>query len=261
VQAKEEMMEFDFEGMVVLVTGASRGIGKAIAGMFAQAGARVAVNYCQHRAAAEHTLAELAGDGHCLLQGDIADPADCERLVADVVARMGRIDVLVNNAAVFGGHPIAEVSFGAWQEAWQRTIQTNLVGAAHMTFCAAKQMIRQGGGRIVNVSSRGAFRGEPDAPAYGASKAGLNAMGQSLAKALAPHNIFVHTVAPGFVETERTVSQYAGPEGEAIRNQSPLKRMAKPEEVARTVLFLASEGTEFLTGCIVDINGASYLRT
>jgi NAD(P)-dependent dehydrogenase (short-subunit alcohol dehydrogenase family) len=254
-------MEFDFEGKAVLVTGASRGIGKAIAGMFAQAGARVAVNYCRNRERAERTLAGLAGDGHCLMQGDIADPADCERMVAEVVARMGRIDVLVNNAGVFPGHPIADVSFGEWQEAWQRTIQTNLVGAANMAFCAAKQMIQQGGGRIVNVSSRGAFRGEPDAPAYGASKAGMNAMGQSLAKALAPHNIFVHTVAPGFVETERIISQYAGPKGEAIRNQSPLKRIARPEEVARTVLFLAAEGTEFLTGCIVDINGASYLRT
>jgi NAD(P)-dependent dehydrogenase (short-subunit alcohol dehydrogenase family) len=125
----------------------------------------------------------------------------------------------------------------------------------------ARHMIEHGGGRIVNVSSRGAFRGEPTAPAYGASKAGLNAMGQSLAQALAPHGVFVHTVAPGFVETERVAPRLSGPAGEAIRQQSPLGRVARPDEVARTVLFLAAPGTEFLTGCIVDVNGASYLRS
>ena len=122
-------------------------------------------------------------------------------------------------------------------------------------------MIEQGNGRIVNVSSRGAFRGEPTGPAYGASKAGLNSMGQSLAKYLAPYNIFVGTVAPGFVETDMAKDFLDGPQGDAVRNQSPLKRVARPEEVAYTILFLASAGAEFLTGCIVDVNGASYLRT
>jgi len=120
-------------------------------------------------------------------------------------------------------------------------------------------MIKQGGGRIVNVSSRGAFRGEPEAPAYGASKAAINAMSQSLAQALAPHNVFVTVVAPGFVDTERVAEKVQGEQGEAIRNQSPLGRVARADEVARTILFLASE--DFLTGAIVDINGASYLRT
>ncbi|HMY75240.1 MAG TPA: SDR family oxidoreductase, partial [Blastocatellia bacterium] len=152
-------------------------------------------------------------------------------------------------------------SYEDWQGSWRRTLDTNLIGAANISFCAAQQMMKQGGGRIVNVSSRGAFRGEPDAPAYGASKAALNAMSQSLAQALAPHNIFVCVVAPGFVETERVAYRLDGAEGDGIRNQSPLKRVAKPEEVARTVLFLASEGTDFLTGCIVDVNGASYLRS
>ena len=122
-------------------------------------------------------------------------------------------------------------------------------------------MIKAGGGKIINVSSRGAFRGEPEAPAYGASKAGMNAMGQSLAWALAPHGIFVTTVAPGWVETDMTRSFLAGPEGEGIRNQSPLQRVAVPEEIAETVLFLASDRADYLTGCIVDVNGASYLRS
>ena len=122
-------------------------------------------------------------------------------------------------------------------------------------------MVERGGGRIVNVSSRGAFRGEPNAPAYGASKAGLNAMSQSLAQKLAPHGIFVCVVAPGFVETDMASSSLSGPDGDAIRSQSPLNRVATAEEVARAILFLASEGTEFMTGCILDVNGASYLRS
>jgi NAD(P)-dependent dehydrogenase (short-subunit alcohol dehydrogenase family) len=122
-------------------------------------------------------------------------------------------------------------------------------------------MIHQGGGRIVNVSSRGAFRGEPDSPAYGASKAGLNAMSQSLAKYLAPHNIYVMVVAPGWVDTDMATDSLKGPGGQEIRAQSPLGRVATADEVAYTVLFLASEGAEFLTGAVVDVNGASYLRT
>jgi 3-oxoacyl-[acyl-carrier protein] reductase len=254
-------MEFDFTAQVALVTGASRGIGRAIARMFAAAGAHVVVHYHHNRDDAERTLAGLPGAGHLLVQADLTAVESVARLAADVIAHVGRVHILVNNAGVFEAHPIADVSFDQWQRAWERTIQTNLIGPAHLTFCVARHMIEHGGGRIVNVSSRGAFRGEPTAPAYGASKAGLNAMGQSLAQALAPHGVFVHTVAPGFVETERVAPRLTGPAGEAIRQQSPLGRVAKPDEVARTVLFLAAPGTEFLTGCIVDVNGASYLRT
>jgi NAD(P)-dependent dehydrogenase (short-subunit alcohol dehydrogenase family) len=122
-------------------------------------------------------------------------------------------------------------------------------------------MIKRNRGNIVNISSRGAFRGEPESPAYGASKAGLNSFSQSMAQSLAPHNIFVYVVAPGFVQTEMVAELLSGPDGKSIREQSPLGRVATPDEIARTVLFLASEGTDYLTGCIVDINGASYLRT
>jgi len=262
-------MKFDFADKVVLVTGGSRGIGSAITRMFAEAGAHVVVNFRGDSETAAAALAELnqislrqgRGRRHILAKADVTDPDAVERMVTEVVDQMGRIDVLVNNAGVFIAHPVAEVSFGEWRETWLRTIQTNLIGAANVSYCVAQRMIQQGGGRIVNVSSRGAFRGEPTAPAYGASKAGMNAMGQSLAKALAPHGVFVHTVAPGFVETEMAAPRLSGPAGDDIRAQSPLGRVAKPEEVARAVLFLAAEGTEFLTGCIVDVNGASYLRT
>ena len=254
-------MNFDFTAKRVLVTGASRGIGRVIAQMFAEAGAHVAIHYHTNRTAAKETLALLSDNAHFLVQADLADPASIKALVEKVVDELGGIDILVNNAGIYQEHNIAAISYEGWQAAWQQTLATNLLGPAHITFCVVEQMRKEGGGRIVNVSSRGAFRGEPLAPAYGASKAGLNAMGQSLAKALAPYNIFVHTVAPGFVETEMAADILAGPEGDDVRNQSPLGRVAKAEEIAQTVLFLAAPGTEFLTGCIVDVNGASYLRT
>ncbi|MBS1253053.1 MAG: 3-oxoacyl-[acyl-carrier-protein] reductase FabG [Anaerolineales bacterium] len=250
-----------FSNKVALITGASRGIGRAIAQEFAAQGARVAVHYHRHREAAEETLASLAGGPHAVFQADVADPAAAQALVDGVIAGMGKIDALVNNAGIFEEHPTPDVNYGEWQHAWQRTLAVNLLGPANLSYCVARHMMEYGGGRMVNVSSRGAFRGEPDAPAYGASKAGLNAMSQSLAKALAPHNIFVYVVAPGWVGTDMAADSLAGPEGEAIRRQSPLGRVARPDEVARTVAFLASEGTDFLTGCVVDVNGASYLRT
>lgn len=260
-EERSKLNGLDISGKVALITGSSRGIGKAIAMLFAAAGARVAVHYRGNREAAEETLSQLDGEEHMLFQANLSDPDQAESLVNRVVSEMGCIDVLVNNAGIFEAHPILDSSFNSWRDAWIRTLDINLLGPANLCYWTAQHMSQRGGGRIVNVSSRGAFRGEPDAPAYGASKAGLNAMSQSLAKALAPNGIFVYVVAPGFVETDMASSTLGGPEGDSIRAQSPLNRVAKPEEVARAVLFLASEGTEFMTGCIVDVNGASYLRS
>jgi 3-oxoacyl-[acyl-carrier protein] reductase len=251
----------DFTGKTVLVTGASRGIGREIARRFAQYGARVAVHYNANRAAADETLALLAGDRHRVYQADIANPEAVKGMVDAVAAEMGGIDILINNAGVYSDHPIASVSYEEWQEQWAAILATNLVGAANLIFCAAQHMIPKGGGRVVNVSSRGAFRGEPTAPAYGASKAAMNSMGQSLALALGAHNIGVVTVAPGWVETDMATEQLASPDGDAIRNQSPLKRVAQVEDVAAVVLFYASQESMFSTGAVVDVNGASYLRT
>jgi NAD(P)-dependent dehydrogenase (short-subunit alcohol dehydrogenase family) len=250
----------DFTGKIVLVTGASRGIGRACARMFAEHGARVAVHYHTSRAAAETTLAALAGGGHLLVQADIASPAQVQAMVNTVIEQMGGLHVLVNNAGIYEKRPVAGLTYEGWLDTWNKNIQTNLLGAANAAFCAAQHMIAHGGGRIVNVSSRGAFRGEPDSPAYGAAKAGMNAMSQSLAKALAPYGIIVTAVAPGWVDTDMA-AEHLAERADEMRAQSPLGRIAQPEEVAYTVLFLASEGAEFLTGAIVDINGASYLRT
>jgi NAD(P)-dependent dehydrogenase (short-subunit alcohol dehydrogenase family) len=243
------------------VTGASRGIGRAIARAFAEQGDRVAVHWSTSRERAEQVLAQLPGAGHVLVQADIADPEAVGAMVDDAARLLGRLDVLVNNAGVFTAHPPLETSWADWQAAWSRTLAVNLVGAANATFRAVPHLVAAGGGAVVNVSSRGAFRGEPDNPAYGASKAGLNAFAQSMALALAPQNISVTCVAPDFVQTEMAREVLDGPGGDAVRAQSPYGRVARPEEVASAVLWLASPAARFSTGTIIDVNGASYLRS
>ena len=244
----------------VLVTGASRGIGRAIAQEFASAGDRVAVHHRDSASLAESLVADLPGTGHAVVQADLTDP-EAVRAMVDTAARvLGGLDVLVNNAGVFTPHPVTEVSYEQWQDHWRATLGINLIGAANVTWCAVQHM-KQRGGRIINVSSRGAFRGEPESPAYGASKAGLNAFGQSLARALAPYAIAVSAVAPGFVATDMTNEHLKPPRGDAIRAQSPFGRVAEPAEIAAAVLYLASERAEWASGAVLDLNGASYLRT
>jgi NAD(P)-dependent dehydrogenase (short-subunit alcohol dehydrogenase family) len=191
----------------------------------------------------------------------MTDPGAVRAAVDSAAEGLGRLDVLVNNAGVFLAHPPLSSSYDDWQTAWQRTLATNLTGAANATFCAVPHLRAAGGGAVVNVSSRGAFRGEPGCPAYGASKAGLNAFGQSMALALAPHGITVGTVAPGFVQTEMAREVLDGPGGDAVRAQSPFGRVARPEEVAAAVVWLASPEARFASGTIIDVNGASYLRS
>ncbi len=263
-------------GRGVLVTGSSRGVGAATARAFAERGDRVVVHYREAQGPATELVDSLPGTGHALVQADLSLPSEVSALAQKAIEALGRVDVLVNNAALFldpadggsrrGEHRITEVDYDAWVQAWQATLATNLMGPANLTWCLARHMVAvpppQGlpRGRIVNVGSRGAYRGEPDVPAYGASKAGLHAFGQSMAVALAPEGISVVTLAPGFIATDMAAPLLDRPEGDAIRGQSPFNRVASAEEVARAILTLAEPGAEWVSGAVVDFNGASYLR-
>ena len=249
----------------ILVTGASRGIGRAIARAFAARGDRVAVHYGSSETDAVATLRSLAGSGHAIIAGDLAIPGESVRIVDAAITALGGLDVLVNNAAVAPSpanlHRIGEVSLADWQRAWREALDVNVLGAADASWALAQHLIARGApGAIVNVGSRGAYRGEPDYPAYGASKAALHALGQSLAVALAPHGIAVASVAPGFVGTERQAAKLAGDSGDAVREQSPFGAVATPEQVASAVVYLASPEAVWSSGAVLDVNGASYLR-
>jgi 3-oxoacyl-[acyl-carrier protein] reductase len=260
----------------VLVTGGSRGVGAATAATFAAAGDRVVVHCRGAVDLAEEVVAGLPGGGHAVVSGDLADPEQTRAIASRAAEALGRIDVLVNNAAMYVdepvagsrryGHPIADTAYDEWERAWRRTLEVNLLGPANLTWWVVRQMLDtepadgRPRGRIVNVGSRGAYRGEPDVPAYGASKAGLHAMGQSLAVSLAPHDITVTSIAPGFIATDMAAQGLAGPGGDAIRAQSPFGRVATPEEVAAAIVWLASDEATWATGTVLDFNGASYLH-
>ncbi|WP_020666318.1 SDR family NAD(P)-dependent oxidoreductase [Amycolatopsis nigrescens] len=249
----------------VLVSGASGGIGKALAQAFAGRGDRVAVHYGSQRDKAEAIVAELPGEGHVLVSGDLADPAAVQELADAAEEALDGVDVLVNNAAVgtsaANAHPVPDTSYVDWQLAWQQTFAVNLFGAANLSYCVARHQIERGEpGRIVNVGSRGAFRGEADHPAYGASKAALHSLGQSLAVSLAPHGIAVTSVAPGFTATPRVSDRLEGEPGTDLRAQSPFGRVAEPWEIAEAVVFLASADSPWTSGAVLDLNGASHLR-
>ena len=249
-----------------LVTGASRGIGRAIAVALSRRGDRVAVHYGSDRDAAEQTIALLHGDGHVVVAGDLSSPDAASSVMAQAEQALGQVDLLVNNAAVGPStathHRVEDTDYATWVRTWRAMIDVDLIAAANLTYLVARSLISTGApGVVVNIGSRGAFRGEPDFPAYAAAKAALHAFGQSMAVALAPHGISVVSVAPGFVSTERQREKLSGASGEAVRAQSPFGRVGTPEEVAAAVLYLTSPDAQWASGAILDLNGASHLRT
>jgi len=261
----------------VLVTGASRGVGAEVARTFANVcGDRVAIHCRGSRDEADAVLETLDGGGHIVVQGDLASPEDVRRFVAEAIEALVRIDVLVNNAALFADDPgkegrrlncdVAGSSYDEWVSAWRRTTEVNLLGTANVTYQVARHMIEVeppsgfSRGRIVTVGSRGAYRGEPEVPAYGATKAAVHSMTQSLAVALAPHGIGCVGIAPGFIATDMTAELLESPAGQTIRAQSPFGRVATPQEVALAIMALAEPQAEWASGSIVDFNGASYLH-
>jgi 3-oxoacyl-[acyl-carrier protein] reductase len=256
---------------ICLVTGASRGIGRCVAQQLAVKGATVVVNYTSNEAAAAEAVGLLETQGgtlkHCTMQANVANPDECKRLVEAVVSAYGRLDVLVNNAGICTDHDVLTVSYEEWQATVRATMDTNFTGAANLSFLAVRQFAAQDaadgtarGGRVVNVTSRAAYRGELTAAAYASSKAALNIFGQSLARRLAGQGIYVYSVAPGWVATEMAQAVVNGPQAADVLAQHPLGRIAQPEEAGSVVAYLALEAPAAMTGSVVDLNGASYLR-
>jgi NAD(P)-dependent dehydrogenase (short-subunit alcohol dehydrogenase family) len=244
---------------LILITGGSRGIGKACAQRFASNGDQVIILYEKDRGAAKTTLELLEGEGHEMYGCNLANLEDIKNLFEKIRESFGYLDILVNAAGIAEPHPLS-MEFDEWMKAWDRTLSVNLRGSAACCYLGSKLMEGRNHPRIINVSSRGAFRGEPEMPGYGASKAGMNSLTQSLAKALGEKGIAVTAVAPGFVETDMAKPFLEGEQGAYLKSESPFKRVARPDEVAGAIFFLAEENSEFLSGGIIDLNGASYLR-
>jgi len=252
---------FSLKGKVALITGGSRGIGRAIALAFAEAGAEVVVCSRNRR---PPELEKVAEEIRALGRKALAVPAhvgkkeEVQNLVQKTVQEFGRIDILVNNA---GANPVLSTLVDLEEEAFEKVMEVNLKGAFLMTKAVAKEMIKQGGGRIINISSVSGLRARADGTgAYCMSKAAMNMMTQVLARELAPHNILVNAIAPGSIKTEFSRANWTDPDRRAQRiREIELKRFGEPEEVVGLALFLASQASSFITGEIIRVDGGQTI--
>ncbi len=250
------MAEADFQNRTVLVTGGSRGIGRACCLRLARAGANVAINYRARVEDAQETarLVEAAGAGAMIVQADVSDPQSVDAMVAQVNDQFGPIAMLVNNAGIFEyvDHEQATLDH------WSRTIDTNLTGLYIVTWAVKPQMIEQQFGRIVNMSSISALRPRPYGIAYAASKAGMIAFTQSTADAFARHNIRVNAVAPGLIDTE-IIDDVDRATLDRLIDQTPMKRIGQASEIADVVHFLLSDASAFMTGQTLVASGGRVM--
>ena len=244
-------------GKRALVTGAQQGIGRAVALALADAGADVAINWLDDRAAAEAVAGEVRAKDRkaCLVQGSVGSFTEVARIVAEAHATLGGIDVLVNNAGVFPRSPFLELA----EAEWDQVLGVNLKGSFLVAQAAARTMVKDGRkGAIVNLASS-AVRGHPLGVHYSASKAGIIGMTRAIALALAPHGIRVNAIAPGITDTAQPRYQYSEAEMQEQSRLVPLGAMAKSSDIADIILFLASDASRFITGEVVHANGGLYM--
>jgi acetoacetyl-CoA reductase/3-oxoacyl-[acyl-carrier protein] reductase len=242
-------------GKTALVTGASRGIGRAIAVALAREGAQVAVNYQQNDARACEVIDEITGFGSAAMaiKADVANAAEARAMVKKVVDEWGRIDVLVNNAGVTRDKSLRKLD----DESWLAVLQTNLNGCFYCISAAIGPMLEQGGGRIINISSMNGQIGAFGQANYSASKGGMIALTKTAAVELAKANITVNTVSPGFTETDM-FAEVPEKVQEQIKQRIPMGRFGKPEEIAKAVVFLVTDG-DYITGQQINVNGGAYM--
>jgi 3-oxoacyl-[acyl-carrier protein] reductase len=250
------MSEADFQDRTVLVTGGSRGIGRACCERLARAGASVAVNYRSNEAAAAETtrLIEAAGAKALAVQADVIDPDSVAAMVTRVSDELGPVDMLVNNAGIFEYVTPETTTL----DHWRRTIDVNLTGTYIVTWAVKDQMIERGFGRIVNMSSISALRARPYGIAYAASKAGVIAFTKSASEALIPHNIRMNAVAPGLIETE-IIDDVDRATLDRIVGETPMKRIGQADEIADVVHFLLSEASRFMMGQVLVASGGRVM--
>jgi NAD(P)-dependent dehydrogenase (short-subunit alcohol dehydrogenase family) len=244
-------------GKIVLVTGAQRGIGRAIAVRFAQAGADVALNYLDDKAAAESAAAEIVALGRraATLAADVANSAEARSLVSAAERALGPIDVLVNNAAIFPRAPFLELT----EDAWDTVLDTNLKSTFVCSQEAARRMVAAGRpGAIINISSGAPYRGSMRATAYMASKLGIVGLTRGMARELAPHRIRVNAVAPGVTNTAMPRLGNTEEALTALGRANPTGRLAEPEDIADVVVFLATDEARYVVGQLVHVNGGDY---
>jgi len=248
---------FELTGKAALVTGGSRGIGRAIALALAKQGARVAVNYATNAQAAQEVVQQITACGSQALaiQGDVSRQEDAQRLVSETLAAFGALHILVNNAGVTQDDLVLRMS----EEAWDRVLAVNLRGAFLCTKAALRPMIRQRWGRIISIASVAGLVGNPGQANYAAAKAGLIGLTKAVAKEVASRNVTANAVAPGLVRTELTADLLQAQE-QAILQLTPLGRPATPEEIAPAVVFLASEEAAYITGQVLAVDGGLVMH-